>query len=68
MQTLFYYKCGGCEKSPLIYDENKGELFCLSCGLVIADNYSIFSIIDYINVIERNNKRLDTRLNIFPKY
>ena len=29
MQTLFYYKCGECEKLPLVYDENKGELFLL---------------------------------------
>ncbi|WP_365316426.1 TFIIB-type zinc ribbon-containing protein [uncultured Methanobrevibacter sp.] len=37
MQKLFYYKCGECEKSPFVYDENKGELFCLSCGLIIAE-------------------------------
>lgn len=46
----------------------KGELFCISCGLIIAENYSTFSIIDYINEIERIDKRLDTRLNIIPKY
>ena len=45
----------------------KVNFFCLSYGLVIVDNYSIFSIIDYIIDIERNRKRLDTRLNIFPK-
>ena len=46
----------------------KGELFCILFGLIIADNYSTFSIIDYINEIERIDKRLDTRLNIIPKY
>ena len=40
----------------------------VSCGLIIAENYSTFSIIDYINEIERIDKRLDTRLNIIPKY
>ena len=68
MQLLYYYMCGECGKSPLAYDKSKGEIFCISCGLIIAENYSVFSIIDYINDIERIDKRLDTRLNIIPKY
>ena len=68
MQLLYYYMCGERGKSPLAYDKSKGELVCISCGLIIAENYSTFSIIDYINAIERIDKRLDTRLNIIPKY
>ena len=39
--------CGYCQTSHVVYDEYKGELFCLDCGLIFAENYKIFSIVDY---------------------
>ena len=49
--------CNICKSSPIAYDEYKGELFCLNCGLVFAENYEIFSIKKY----ERKIKQKETR-------
>ena len=38
MSTSFLKKCPECGSSNLIYDEQKGELICGKCGLVIEEN------------------------------
>ena len=38
MSTTFLKKCPECGSSNLIYDEQKGELICGKCGLVIEEN------------------------------
>ena len=52
MKLKYHLMCNCCQSSPIAYDEYKGELFCLNCGLVFAENYEIFSIVKYEKMIK----------------
>lgn len=47
MREMFNLFCKECQTSRIVYDESKGELFCRDCGMVFEENYKIFSISDY---------------------
>lgn len=64
MRTIFNKTCTNCQSSNILYDEHKGELFCNHCGLILANNFEIIKINDYI---KENNKEYIERLYIPSK-
>lgn len=54
MREIFNTNCTECQSTNIIYDEHKGELFCVHCGLILASNYEIIKITDYINKTNEN--------------
>lgn len=48
MHKIFNKKCDECESHRIAYDEQKGELFCYDCGLVLGCNYEFFSLSAYL--------------------
>lgn len=52
MREIFNYQCKLCKSTRIVYDEAKGELFCLGCGIVFEDNYEIFSISNYVKLVK----------------
>lgn len=48
--------CDECETYSMVYDETKGEAYCLECGLIHQEDYTIFSI---VKDIERIQKELE---------
>lgn len=60
MRELFNLQCGFCKSKRIAYDESKGELFCLNCGFIFAENFKIFSIVEYeqsVKEIEAEERR-----------
>ena len=47
MRELYNKICGNCKSSRILFDEFKGEIFCLDCGLIFHEKYKIFSIVEY---------------------
>lgn len=54
MREIFNTNCTDCQSTNIIYDEYKGELFCIDCGLILASKFEIIKITDYI---KENNKK-----------
>ena len=48
--------CDECETYSMVYDENKGESFCLKCGLIHQEKYKIFSVVSEMERILENSK------------
>lgn len=44
MRLIYNRKCDECESMDIRYDESKGEVFCLHCGLILEDRYALISI------------------------
>ena len=60
MILLFNSKCDECETYTMVYDENKGESFCLKCGLIHQEKYKIFSVVAELERILENSKNSTT--------
>lgn len=56
MVLLFNAKCDECKTYTMVYDENKGESFCLKCGLIHQEKYKIVSIVEDMKRILENSK------------
>lgn len=57
MKVLNNLICGEYHSSRLAIDELKGAAFCLDCGLIIDDKYSMFSIVDYMIMLKLQEKQ-----------
>jgi len=57
MKVLNNLICNECQSSRIVIDELKGEAFCLDCGLIIDDKYSMFSIVDYMIMLKLQEKQ-----------
>lgn len=67
MRVIFNKTCTECQSPNIMYDENKGELFCNHCGLILDSIYENIKIIDYIK--ENNQQRTNIKdIHINPKY
>lgn len=47
MKKIFNRKCQECKSHRILYDELKGEVYCLDCGLIQDEVFSVFSIMKY---------------------
>ena len=56
MILLFNAKCDECKTYTMVYDENKGESFCLNCGLIHQETYKICSVVADMERILENSK------------
>jgi ribosomal protein S27E len=54
MKKIFTKTCTECQSHKILYDEYKGGLFCSQCGLILASNYELFKITDYIKENKEN--------------
>ena len=41
MRMIFDVHCVECSSNNIWYDEEKGELFCQECGLILEERYSL---------------------------
>lgn len=60
MRLIYYVCCGECESSDVWYDDEKGELFCRNCGLVLDEKYGMISIpdiLDYLKMLEKEERK-----------
>lgn len=60
MQDIYYVICGECNHQGLIYDENKGELFCQNCGVILESRFemaSIPDILDFLHLEEKEQRK-----------
>lgn len=55
MKKIFNTNCTDCQSTNIIYDEYKGEMFCVDCGLILISKFEIIKITDYIK--ETNKKQ-----------
>lgn len=65
MKKIFTKTCTECQSHKILYDEYKGELFCSHCGLILASNYELPKISDYIKENKENyieNANIQTQI------
>ena len=48
MKVVFSMRCDECNSKEILFDENRDEIFCSKCGLVLHENSfsSISQILD----------------------
>ena len=52
MRVIFNRKCDECHSNQIMLDEDKGEIFCLKCGLVLEEKYSFFRLSEYLKMLD----------------
>lgn len=63
MKVVFNLRCDECNSKEILFDENRDEIFCSKCGLVLHEN-SFFSISQIIEnkhqkeIIQRKDMRM----------
>ena len=52
MRIIFDRQCNECHSNHIMLDEDKGEIFCLDCGLILEDKYSFFRLSAYLKMLD----------------
>lgn len=57
MRLFYNRQCDECESMDIGYDEWKGELFCLHCGLILEERYALISIPQIIEMMKSEEQK-----------
>ena len=57
MRLIFNIQCDECESMEIAYDDSKGELFCLHCGLILEDRFSMISVPRLLEMMKAEEKK-----------
>lgn len=68
MRLIFNIQCDECESKEIAYDDSKGELFCLHCGLILEDRFSMISVPRLLEMMKAEEQKEREKLMSDLKY